>query len=158
MAMLNWKQNVGEGNVSPERAKELLKNFNYATDIDKKGRLVINAGLSKFIIGFKENGPNSTYIGVNRVKMNPGALIGFIVLLLCFVIPGFIFSLVIDSQRKKVFTEAVRLMNQNIMTVSHATSSSFSLEKLEELRMMKDKGLISSEEFEAKKKAIIERI
>ena len=158
MAYLAWKQSIGEGNVGPERAKELLRNFNYSTSIDKKGRLLINAGFSKFVLGFKENGNDSTYIGVNHFKMNPGAFIGFIILICLFVIPGAIFSLVINSQRKKVFIEAAKLMNQNLMTTPRVSSTTNTASKLEDLKAMKDKGLISAEEFEAKKKDIIEKM
>lgn len=115
MAMMAWKQNLGEGNVGPERAQELLRTFRYPTELDKKGRLRIDIGLSKLVLGFQPNGANSTLIGVSQAKMNPVALVLFIVFLLAFVVPGFIFAMIVSGKRKKVFFEAVQTMNQAIM-------------------------------------------
>jgi hypothetical protein len=158
MALMNWKQNIGEGHITPQRAKELLKNFNYATEIDAKGRLLINAGMSKFVIAFKDNGPNSTIIGVTHFKMKSFFVILDIILCLCFVLPGLIFSMIINSQRKKTFTEAVRVMNLALNNAPNTSPSANPTQQLEKLNELKEKNLISPDEYEKKKQIIIDAI
>ena len=161
MAVLNWKQNIGIGNLTSEQGKELLKNFNYPTEIDKKGRLLIDAGLSKFVIAFKDNGTDSTLIGVSHVKMKAWALILFILFICLAVVPGFIFALIINSGRKKVFFEAVKLMNQNIdklNTTSENHTDSNTADKLKKLKTMLADELISQDEFNSKKKELLSKM
>ena len=161
MAVLNWKQNIGVGNLTSEQRKELLKNFNYPTEIDKKGRLLINAGLSKFVIAFKNNGPDSTLIGVSHFKMKAWAFILFIIFICLAVIPGFIFALIINAGRKKVFFEAVRLMNQNIDKISstqNTDTDSDASDKIKKLKSMLDDGILTQEEFDSKKKELLSQI
>lgn len=156
MAIMNWKQNIGEGGVSSERGKELLRHFRYPTMIDKKGRLLIDVGLSKFVIGFKENGPDSTVIGVTHFKMKPLALLLGIILLCAFILPGFIFAAVLNSQRKKVFSEAVIAMNQAVMMGERkANDISDVSTRLQKLQVMKEHGLISADEYDKKRKVIL---
>jgi hypothetical protein len=121
MAYLNWKQNLGEGGITPEKGKKLLKNFRYPTEIDKNGNLLIDVGLSKAVVSFKENGPDSTLIGYNRSKFNPIGLSLLILSILLFVIPGLIFQLINYKKTKKVYFEAVKLMNQKIEHLNQPT-------------------------------------
>ncbi len=155
MALLNWKQNIGIGNLSSEKAKTLLKNFRYPTEIDKKGRLNIDAGLSKFVIVLKDNGPDSTIIGVSHFKMKFWVAILLIIFLCAFLVPGLIFAGIINSKRKSVYLEAVRLMNQNIRTDSADTVSEDPSHKIENLKNMLEKGLITEKDFEMKKSDIL---
>lgn len=154
MALLNWRQNIGIGGLTPEKAKVLLKNFRYPTLIDEKGRLLIDAGMSKFVIAFKENGPDSTLIGVSHFKMKPIALILLIVFICSFVIPGLIFTVILNAKRKAVFTEAVRLMNQNITRSPQEKTQDLSSE-LKKIKGVLDEGLISQNDYENMKKEIL---
>ena len=114
MALMNWKQNVGKGNLTAKDAEILLRNFRYPSEIDNKGNLIIDIGNTKLVIGFKNNGLNSTWIGVKRFKNKISTLIITIFLLCIFVIPGFIYMLFLNNNRKKIFIEATNLMNQNL--------------------------------------------
>lgn len=114
MKLMNWKQNIGRGNLTPQEGEILLRNFRYPPVIDKKGRLMIDTGSSKFVIGFQPNGENSTWVGVTYFKMNGGTLFLAIILYCIFLIPGFLFVLHLNKKRKEIFNEAVRLMNQNL--------------------------------------------
>ena len=105
MKLMNWKQNIGKGNLTPQEGEILLRNFRYPPIIDSKGRLMIDTGITKYIIGFQPNGEHSTWVGVTRFKMKGGIL---------WAIPGLLFIFWINNKRKKVFNEAVNLMNQNL--------------------------------------------
>ena len=154
--MLNWKQNIGVSNLTPEKGKNLLKNFRYPTEIDEKGRLLIDAGMSKFVIAFQSNGPDSTLIGVSYFKMKLWAMILLILSACALGFPALIVALIINSKRKAVFIEAVRLMNQNINQVSANSSTANDLApKLKKLKSMLDEKLISQEDFTSKKNTLL---
>ena len=115
MARMNWKQCIGEGGLTPQRGKELLADFRYPTEIDKKGRLlIVTGGMSKTVIGFEDDGPDSTIVGVSAFKFKPITIILLIILLLAFLVPAVIVGLNHSSRRKKIFLEAVQVMNQGI--------------------------------------------
>jgi hypothetical protein len=156
MALLNWRQNIGIGGLTPEKAKVLLKNFRYPTMIDEKGRLLIDAGMSKFVIAFKENGPDSTLIGVSHFKLKPIAWILLIIGVLFFAFPALIISLFLNHKRKAVFTEAVRLMNQNITSAPQEKNQDLSSE-LKKIKGVLDEGLISQNDYENMKKEILRK-
>ncbi len=114
MALMNWEQNVGKSNLSAKDGEILLRNFRYPSEIDSKGNLLIDIGNSKLVIGFKNNGLNSTWVGVKRFKNKIWTLIITIILLCIFVIPGFIYMLFLNNNRKKIFIEAINVINQNL--------------------------------------------
>lgn len=156
--MLNWKQNIGAGNLTPEKVKVLLKNFRYPTEIDQKGRLLIDTGTSKFVMAFRNNGEDSTIIGVSHFKMKAWAFLLFVVFLFCFVVPGFLFVMIVNHQRKKVYIEAVRLINTNLNNPV-ISNTNFTMddpaEKIKKIKQMFEDGLISEEDFKNKKEAIL---
>ena len=158
MNYLAWKQNVGVENLNAKKAKDLLKNFNYPSSIDNKGKLRINCGASDIKLGFEPNG-SSTFVGVTSTPMKPWAFILFLIFMLCFVLPGFIFSMIISSKRKKIFMEAVRVMNQNASNDLKASNTSDDISaKLSKLKEMKDQGIINEEEFNKNKTELIEKL
>ena len=69
--------------------------------------------------------------------------------------PGFIFALVTSSKRKKIFIEAINVMNQNSTNMS---SNNGIPEKLAKLKEMKEQGIISEEEFNKKKSELIDKL
>lgn len=158
MAYLAWKQNVGIENLNAERAKELLKTFRYETSIDAKGRLRINCGASYINLGFQPNG-STTIVGVTSTPMKLWACLLFIIFIFVFVVPGFIFALIVSSKLKKVFFEAVQVMNQNVSNISnHNSNNNDFSSKLAKLKEMKEEGIISAEEFEKKRAELIDKI
>lgn len=154
MAYLAWKQNVGVENLNAEKAKDLLKNYRYKTFVDSKGKLRIDCGASYIKIAFEPNG-NTTSVGVTSTPYKLWAFLLFLVFICCFVVPGFIFALVTSSKRKKIFIEAINVMNQNCTNMN---SNNGIPEKLAKLKEMKEQGIISDEEFNKKKSELIEKL
>ena len=157
MSFMAWKQNVGIGNLDAAKARELLKNFRYPTEINKN-YLKIRVGASSINIGFETNGSNSSTVGVKSTPMNIGGFLVFVILLCLFVVPGFIYSLVRQSKMKNIFYEAIQVMNQNASNTSKSSFSDEITAKLTKLKEMKEQGVISEEEFNKKKSELIEKL
>ncbi|MBO4439247.1 MAG: SHOCT domain-containing protein [Spirochaetaceae bacterium] len=158
MAYLAWKQNVGVENLNAEKAKDLLKNFRYRTFIDEKGKLRIDCGASYIKIAFEPNG-NTTSVGVTSTPYKPWAFILCLVFVFIFVVPGFIFALITASQRKKIFIEAVQVMNQNASQSTKSVSDSSDVSvKITKLKELKEQGIINEEEFNKKRAELIEKL
>ena len=158
MAYLAWKQNVGIENLDAEKAKDLLKTFRYQTSIDDKGKLRINCGASDIKLGFEPHGA-STAVGVTSTPMKPWAFILFLIFIFIFVVPGFIFAMILSFQRRKIFIEAVQVMNQNVSNSPKLAPGSTDVSaKLSKLKEMKDQGIITEEEFNKKKTELIEKL
>lgn len=157
MSYMAWKQNVGIGNLDAIKAKELLKNFRYTTEINNN-YLKIKAGSSSINIAFKSNGSNSSTVGVKSTPMSIGGVLIFVILLFVFIVPGCIYSLVRQSKMKAIFFEAVQVMNQNATSSLNASCSNDITDKIVKLKEMKEQGIISEEEFNKKKSELIEKI
>jgi len=158
--MLTWRQNVGVPNLTPEKAKQLLKTFNFPTQLDKKGRLVITAGMNRLTLGFKPNGDENSLVGVSRFRLNAAGVILSFVFVLLFLVPALIFIMVIHRKRKRVFLEAIRTMNQTILLQGQVPESpgSRSLVELGNLNEMKERRLITEEEYRKKRDDIISKM
>ncbi len=153
-----WKQNVGIENLNAEKAKELLKTFRYPTSIDDKGILRINCRTCDIKLEFEQQGSTSVVVG-NPTMMKPWAFILFIVFIFIFVVPGFIFSIVDSFMLKKIFEEAIQVINQNASNSPKITSDSTDISaKLSKLKEMKDQGIITEEEFNKKKTELIDKL
>lgn len=160
MANMAWKQSIEIGNLNAEKALELLEGFNYPTEIDKKGRLTISR-MGKMVLHFEPNGTHSTFVGVRYTKMHPLIFILFVLLLIAFVVPGFIFSLIMNSQRKQVFLNAVSYIKNNINneTTTQKSSTPDPIdEKLRKLNSMLKEKLISEEEYSSKKNQLLDNL
>ena len=91
--------------------------------------------------------------------MKPWAFILFIVFIFIFVVPGFIFSIVDSFMLKKIFEDAIQVMNQNASNSPKLTSDSTDISaKLSKLKEMKDQGIITEEEFNKKKTELIDKL
>ena len=142
------KQRINIEGLTAEKSMQMLGNFNYPLEVDKKGRLRITGDIIHAFISFKNKG-NVTEVKLASLRWVSLAKVMFIPFYWIYA------NLAAMSERNKLFNDFVRgIQNPQTATVSTNTIT----EKLQELKTMKDNGLITEEEFNAKKADLIKNL